>query len=776
MLRGTFSRPEKASAAVTDDRLIIIGVRHHSPACANLVRSVIRRAKPAFVLIEGPADFNSHLGDLSLDHKLPLAIFSYYATANRSFASYSPFCAYSPEWEAIKSAADTGATALFCDLPAWHPDFGERANRYADPRGQHAAAAEQAACLALGEEGRDALWDALAEQAEPDELAARLDHYFDLLRPDGAEDLHEDGRERFMAAYAAWALRQTGSRKIVLVCGGWHAAAIRQLVHEADGQRPQLPSLSEEERAGSYLVPYDYRRLDRFAGYASGMPSPAYYEEVHSRGLPAAADWAEEAIVHAMRTAGQVLSTADRIAWRTHSQALSRARGHRSVLRSDLLDAALATLVKEGLDEPAAWTHGGKIRPGTHPALVAMLNALTGIRSGKLAPGTREPPLVSDIESRLAKAGLTPEIRARKITLDWSDDADRDKARLLNALRILGIPIVERLDGPRQPSSAAPRETFRLADHPDAQGVMIEASRWGGTLPMAANALLAQKTSEAAGDLKMLTICLAESLFSGLLSAESALTAELASGIASVHDIGGLGASGRLLVQLYRFGGIFGPTAHAALGDLCTALFAKVLLLTESIQNEEEGLRAIAAMIACRDILRECPDLSVERGPYIAMLGRVLADAQTAPAIAGAALGTLAACGEGQLPDAQQYLRHFSRPDQLGDFLQGLFGLAREEIIRDQHVIDAVQRLVKSWDDIAFLQALPALRQAFGFFPPREKENLARLILRAHGSSEVQADLQAWQWMRQRENPLDQAAALQLEALVAKRLGDVGLM
>ena len=56
---------------------LILGVRHHSPACARLVAQRIRALKPAHVLIEGPADFNARLDELALPHRLPIAIYSY---------------------------------------------------------------------------------------------------------------------------------------------------------------------------------------------------------------------------------------------------------------------------------------------------------------------------------------------------------------------------------------------------------------------------------------------------------------------------------------------------------------------------------------------------------------------------------------------------------------------------------------------------------------------------------------------------------------------------
>lgn len=776
MRLGIFSRPDGDKAREGDGRLIVLGVRHHSPACARMVSDTIARLRPAFVLIEGPADFNPHIGDLRLQQQLPVAIFSYHATPARTFASYTPFCDYSPEWEALKAAWAIGATPLFCDLPAWHRDFGDRANRYADPHTARAAAAETALGKALGEDGRDAVWDALAEQAAPAKLAERLDRYFDLLRPEGVEDPREWARETHMAAHAASALREAGNGKVVLVCGGWHAEAIRRLTLAADGTRPEIPQPSEGERVGSYVAPYDYQRLDRFTGYASGMPSPAYYEQVRAKGLGPAADWAEMAISQALRAAGQVVSTADRIAWRAHAQALSMARGHHAILRADLLDAALATLVKDGLDAPAAWTEAGAVRTGTHPALVAMLRALTGDRAGQLAVGTRRPPLIADVETRLADADLTPTHTPRQIALDWSDPESRARAQMLNGLRLLGLPGLERIEGPTRPQTRAPKEVFRLVRHRNAEGMLIEASRWGGTLPMAASALLADRVAQAGGDLARLSACLADCLFAGLLDVEGELTARIAAGIAQSHEIGAIGAVGLDSVRLHRFGYVFGDQTRDGLGRLCETLFARVLWLIEAIHNQQEGLRSINALIACRDMIRDCPDLIIDRAALIAALARAAADRQSAPALAGAALGTLVACGENDTSGIAGRMRQFSRPDQLGDFLAGLFALAREEIATEEKLIEAVRLLVTGWVDDEFLRALPALRQAFVFFPPRERERLARTLLRAHGRSEARAEIEALQWMRQHADITNQAAAIALEAVVAERLMRAGLM
>ena len=45
-------------------KLHVVGVRHHSPACARFTAHVIARVRPAFVLVEGPVDMNARMGEL----------------------------------------------------------------------------------------------------------------------------------------------------------------------------------------------------------------------------------------------------------------------------------------------------------------------------------------------------------------------------------------------------------------------------------------------------------------------------------------------------------------------------------------------------------------------------------------------------------------------------------------------------------------------------------------------------------------------------------------
>ena len=281
---------------------LILGIRHHSPACARLVASRIRALRPAFVLIEGPADFNARLAELDLPHRLPIAIYSYLATETRHHGSWSPLAEHSPEWQALRTGREVGAEVRFIDLPAWHEAFASLENRYADVSdAEHEARAgayERALAERLSVQGRDALWDHLFENEDAgDGLQEHLHAYFTRLRGDDPGSLGNQARERMMSAWIAWAMAQPGARHapVLVVCGGYHAPALARLWSEMPTELPETPTpdtgdgVPQKMRFGSYLVPYTFKRLDAFAGYASGMPSPAWYQWVWEHGGDGAA-------------------------------------------------------------------------------------------------------------------------------------------------------------------------------------------------------------------------------------------------------------------------------------------------------------------------------------------------------------------------------------------------------------------------------------------------------------------------------------------------------
>lgn len=101
---------------------LIVGIRHHSPACARLVKSLIESQRPRYVLIEGPADFNDRVDELFFPHQLPVAIYSYCQYQDGAApgrGAWTPFAEFSPEWQALQAARRIQAQTYFIDLPCW---------------------------------------------------------------------------------------------------------------------------------------------------------------------------------------------------------------------------------------------------------------------------------------------------------------------------------------------------------------------------------------------------------------------------------------------------------------------------------------------------------------------------------------------------------------------------------------------------------------------------------------------------------------------------------
>ncbi len=106
-------------------------------------------------------------------------------------------------------------------------------------------------------------------------------------------------------------------------------------------------------------------------------------------------------------------------------------------------------------------------------------------------------------------------------------------------------------------------------------------------------------------------------------------------------------------------------------------------------------------------------------------------------AVRGACLGalwSLEALVNGSA-DAVAGVRRLALPTQLGDFLTGLFALARDQTVRGDDVLRVIDEVIAALPEHDFLVALPSLRLAFDWFPPRERATIAERLATLHGQS-----------------------------------------
>lgn len=691
--------------------------------------------RPAAVLIEGPSDFNDRLDDLFKPHKLPIAIYSYVHRSEERRGAFYPFCIYSPEWQALQLGRQVGAHLEFIDLPwAVLSGMDSPAQRYTDGQlrtGDYVSVL----CERFGVENFDDLWDTLIEIDNSLELSAYLERCHRLcylIRANQVEVAPVDlQREAFMAAQIQRVV-QSVSGLVLVVTGGFHSHALYTHLQQSDLKFVNIPA--EVGERGIALTPYSYERLDSLTGYASGMPGPGFYHRAWECADPFREVLA--LVVADVRRQKQTASTADLIAVETTAQALAALRGHRRLWRRDLIDGVTSALVK---DELAAGL--------SHPFLDAVHTVLRGNERGRLAAGTRLPPLVADIQHLLAYYDLEPTRWERFVELDLYVEGDRTRSRILHQLRVLGLVGFERTGGTDllvRRDLERIWEQWRLVWSIEFEASVIESAIWGSTLSEAAQAHLSEVASHCERDAVAAARLLLDAVQIGAWHLEERLRTHLANMLRCDADFFAItGALGHLL-YLYLFDEVLGTAGNFELGNLLVEVFERSLWLMESLgtpQGRDKSL--VDGMHTLADTFERCRSrLKLDREAFVLTLGRVVADRKAPALLVGAACGLLWTLAAASNEAVVAEVRGSATPGRIGDFLAGLFALGREVVQRHPPLLADLDAFVCGFDEQAFLEALPALRLAFTYFTPREKHQIARTLFakRSDPTREISID------------------------------------
>lgn len=777
-----------------DNRVVFFPVRHHSPACARLVRRVIERVRPAAVLIEGPSDFNPQIEELFFPHQLPIAIYSYVHVegALRSGAYY-PFCVYSPEWQALQAARELGAAVRFIDLP-WADmlrsegggEGGEElpSHRYADGELRYSDYIA-ALCRELHVDDFDTAWDLLFEidpAPNDEELLSRLHHFcYHARTVDRHVPPSDLRREAFMAARIREAMDEFDG-SLLVVTGGFHTSALYNALHgrsmevgeyggvevevhapvpEDDDPKAPFPSGEPGTHAvggggevvpshshaptpppphtGISLTPYSYQRLDSLSGYNSGMPSPGFYHfvwESRTTGHHGIAYRELLArVVKDLRKRGQMFSAADLIAVETTARGLAMLRGHEEVWRRDLVDGIIGGLVKEELE------YGVQ-----HPFLAAVFEVLRGHERGRLADGTSLPPLVLEVRTLLKEYGLEPAMREERHHLELTEEADRERSRFLHRLRGLSIPGFNRgggTDFTGRGDLSRLWETWSVRWAPEFEAGLIEAAIYGTSLEEATVARLLERAAAVERDAEEAARLLLDAAQMGVHRLAREFYARLTQLIREDSDFFSLTRALGHLLYLYQYDEAFGTTGDRDLGGLLTEAFTRGVWLLEGMGQaqgmEVQLLAGVKALVQTFE--RAGTPLELNGEEFADILHRVSADRTQSPLMQGAAAGALWTLGSADTERILEGMRYCADPARLGDFLAGLFALARETVQRHPELVTNIDAVIAAFDDEAFLEALPSMRLAFSYFTPREKHHMARTLLQALGIQEAEVAL-----------------------------------
>ncbi len=781
------------------ERVTYFPIRHHSPACAAHLHRWIDTHRPAAVLVEGPASFSARI-DLLVDERCacPVALYTTFidkrgrlhagdaeGDAERldpfgppRFAAYYPFCDYSPELVALRAGRAVGARLRFIDLEypemilARHAGGAEQErdavrvdSLAADPHLRHSAYVQELArrlgCRDFNELWDhlfEACWDTLDTDAFLDRLAtwcamARLEYTLESLRQDGTT-----AREACMAALIGEELDRAADSQagpVLVVTGGFHTVALPDLVARRE-PRPKPPALGEDE-VGTWLMRYSFDQLDALAGYASGMPSPAFYDRLwkespaearHEEATPRRTEAVADLIVEIGRlTRARGLATAattpDAIAALQMTRQLAALRGHAWPLREDVLDGMRSCYIK------------GEVGVEGQALVRLVLDVLAGNRVGQVPPDAGAPPIVADFDREARRLRLPVEsVERREMALDlYRNVTHRQVSRFFHRLDLLGAPFAGFVSGPDFVTGQGlelMQEHWRVCWSPATESALIEASVFGATVEEAAGARLRQQIARLQDEGEGRNAAAAVTLLiracrlglhrqaGELVPLIEAHVAEDPSFASVVNGLSQLELLDRSREPL--------EAAHlTAVPRLLTAAYQRACRLADDLATcpDEAVDSVVGALRTLREVLAAARAQEGEQSPldpalFHQALGRVVSHtpSRAQSPVVGAAAGIL--YGDGVLAEAglieltRGYLGGTTDPRKSCGLLRGLLATAREIAWQVTEVTRALDAQLCAWEEQQFLAALPELRLAFTDLTPREVARVADHVAGLH--------------------------------------------
>lgn len=740
-----------APVALATERRVFAPIRHHSPACAFMVRAAIRQTRPEMVLIEAPSDLEGFVPLLCDAGTIPpVAIVALTLPSDEGTdpgeaeMTYIPFARHSPEFVAIREARAVGARVRFIDLPCASrhdrdPDAGPPVAEQAFGTADFIQAMTRKLALRDGDEVWDHLFETRLGQDDWRGFFADTYAYCAALRATTSVETIAGDDTLAREAAMRWHLRQAGEACVVIVAGGFHVPAL--IDEAAPATRPVATKLA------SYLVRYSEDQLDSRSGYGAGLRFARWYDRLWeladaAQGPP---DWRQATLEAGLGFAAASAATGRRVGVSqivelvSIASGLARLKGREAVLARDLIDAARTALVK---------AEAGTADPYTE----TMAAWLTGHRLGDVPAAAGQPPLIADARARArhARIDLGDSLRKTRSLDIRRNAAHRNASRFLHQMTLIDTGFAQLREGPdfiAGHRNGLLHEEWLVAWTPLVEARLIAHSGHSATVPRAAlHQLEAQRLQLAedgqGNDLAALTRLVLIGLRAGLARYLAPLVDALKLAIAASPDLGGLAALiGRLSGAAQPDDPLYDPYAPDLVGVCVLAFNQAITLITNlaeapdmALSQRIDDLRTLDAML---------------RGPYgerfdhrrfLAALDDLLANRACLPRLAGAVMALLVRAGHQPPTTLATLLRGTLTgvgisPTERAQALEGMIGTAPMLLWLNGEILTAANAALAALDETTFLSALPALRRGFTHLAPHETDRLAEALGEMHGVS-----------------------------------------
>ena len=503
----------------------LLGIRHHGPGSARSVLAALHTLKPDCILIEGPSDADAllqHVLDPAFVPPVALLIHTPIQKQERPQAVFYLFAEFSPEWQAMRFAAQQGISVRFMDLPCqhgfaieneWQAKMAEQAKHAnqeqaeadpdtslpdADDSSNTTAPADidridpiQLLAQAAGYQDSERFWEHLVEQQPHagevfelvgDAMQAVREHIESQYSAAQQQSYHYY-REKLREACMRKALRQAekdGFQNIVVVCGAWHVPALRELKKTQKDDNALLKGLPKVKTESAWIA-WTHGRLNRDSGYGAGIEAVGWYAHLwkHYTQTPEgqaidaekiSIDWLSR-FANALRQNGQDASSAQLIDATQLIQALLSLRGRHLLDLDDLQEAIVSVL------------HHGYALP--QPVLDQLL---ADEKLGQVPESLQNLPIQQDFSQQCKSFRLKLEAPHKTIELDLRGAFDLAKSQFLHRLKLLGLQWAT-LEN-YQKGRGSYKESWTLSWQPENSLFLNEMAVWGNRIDQAAQALI----------------------------------------------------------------------------------------------------------------------------------------------------------------------------------------------------------------------------------------------------------------------------------------------
>ncbi len=727
----------------------------------------------------------------SPDTKAPVALYYFYkdsrgalSEAKEDYRCYYPFLDTSPELTALREAAARGIQGRFIDLP-----YGEILLHTAEGKGIRGEAEKQTynddyllsrskylslLCEKTGMRDFEELWEKYFEigglYLSTEDFVRQMFVYCYLSRiHTPREEMEADGclcRERFMAQQIAEASKEY--HRILVVTGGFHTYGLMELLEEGSGNPGNSGNLEnpgsgkpsaagqackfcgepvklhaiEDKDQGVYPLAYSMEAADALNGYASGMQSPGFYQLAYE-GLEEGKEPKqayEEAVLQQLvsagrksRQKGEGLSSYDTICALSMAKGLAALRGKRAPGLYELRDAALSSYVK------------GELSLSTDQPLRILEELNRGTQVGKLCETDERPPLLGDFEEQCRRFGLQIQASSEKeLTLElFTKKKHLELSRFFYRMEFLDTRFAKRKKGAdllNRRDRNRIRELWGYRFSSQVLAALIDVSMAGSTVEEASRARLISEMKKSSG-CKEAARLLTQGFLMGFLKDQQGLGEHVKETLVTDGDFFSLTGGFSYLKMLYELQELYRVKDELELEELLGICFGKIIQLLPSMANVPDD-RQQECMECCKDLYQMTGRKAFEscRPALMEAFDRLIQKENVQPGLYGAVLGLLYGWderyGERIRASANGYLKGSGEMRmKSAAYLRGLFYTARDFVFVQKDFLAMVDKLLEGLSPEEFLQLLPEMRMAFGYFTPMETDRIAGKAAALHGAS-----------------------------------------